>query len=137
MRMRQTTVKAYLCRALPVATLLLLPLATGCGVSVVGRWKMVKAIPNRDVFAIENAEFGRDGTFTAAVTIEGKTMSEVGKYEFNGFRLTMRPKAGGQHRYNATVRMGTLEVLDGERKCILKKVGKSKTSTDEQASQPK
>jgi hypothetical protein len=104
----------------------LLLFVTGCGLSVTGHWRLAKAIPSREVFAIDDAQFARDGSFTATVTIEGKTAREKGTYEFNGFKLTLRPQAGGQRRYDAVERFGTLEVMDGERKVILKKTKKSK-----------
>ena len=87
---------------------------------------MARAMPSRDVFAIDDAHFASDGSFVATVTIEGKTAQETGTYAFNGYQLTLRPRAGGQRRYNAVVRLGMLEVLDGERKIILKKSDKIK-----------
>jgi hypothetical protein len=106
----------------------LLLCATGCGLSVTGHWRLIKAIPSKEVFAIDEAHFARDGSFTATVTIEGKTARETGKYEFNGFKLTLRPQAGGQRRYDAVERFGKLEVIDGERKVILQKTRKTRES---------
>ena len=100
-------------------------LAAGCSRVIVGDWHMAKAIPNKQIFAIEDAYFARDGTFTATVTIEGKTVREKGKYDFNGFRLTMRPQGGGQRRYNTVLKGRTLEIHDDERKVLLKKGKKS------------
>lgn len=100
-------------------------LANGCGRAIVGDWHMVKATPNREMFAIDDAHFARDGSFAATVTIEGKTVHEQGEYEFNGFKLTMRPRGGGQRRYNAMKTGRTLKVLDGDRNVILKKGSKS------------
>jgi hypothetical protein len=115
-----------------LAGAVLLP-APGCGLSVTGQWRLVKAIPSREVFAIDEAQFARDGTFAATVTIEGKTAREKGTYEFNGFKLTLRPQAGGQRRYDAVERFGKLEVIDGERKVILEKTRKHKeTEASEQ-----
>ncbi len=110
-----------------------LVLTTGCGFSVAGHWRLVKATPSREVFAIDDARFARDGSFTATITIEGKTAREKGTYEFNGFKLTLRPQAGGQRRYDAVERFGKLEVIDGERKVILQKARKNKeTAASEQ-----
>ena len=100
-------------------------LAAGCSGVIAGDWHMTKAIPNKQIFAIEDAYFARDGTFTATVTIEGKTVREKGKYDFNGFRLTMRPQGGGQRRYNTVLKGRTLEIHDDERKVLLKKGKKS------------
>jgi hypothetical protein len=100
-------------------------MATGCSGVIVGDWHMTKAIPNKQVFAIEDACFARDGTFTATVTIEGKTVREKGEYDFNGFKLTMRPQGGGQRRYNTVLKGRTLEIHDEERKVFLRKGKKS------------
>ena len=115
------------CNTLPVTVAaLLLLLVTGCRGMIVGDWRMTRAVPSREVFAIDDAHFARDGSFTATVTIEGRTAREKGTYEFNGFKLTMRPQAGGQRRYNAVMKPGTLELLDGDRKVILRKAKKGK-----------
>jgi len=114
-------------RALPcvVAASLLLVFATGCGGAIHGHWMLTKSVPNKDVFAIDDAYFARDGGFVATVTIEGRTARERGTYEFNGFKLIMRPSAGGQRRYNAMVKPGhVLELLDGQRKAWLRRVDK-------------
>lgn len=107
--------------------------ATGCGGALAGDWHMSKAIPSKEVFAIDDAHFDRDGTFTATVTIEGKTAREKGSYYFNGFKLVMRPQAGGERRYNAVLKMRTFEVIDGDRKVILKKSGKREKDQQEAA----
>jgi|GEM_PF-2163178 len=93
----------------------------GCGGSIVGHWHLTKAIPNREALAIDDARFNRDGTYTASVTLEGRTTREEGAYKFNGFRLIMHPNGGGQHRYDTFIRGRSLEVHHGERKLILKK----------------
>jgi hypothetical protein len=100
---------------------LLLPLLSGCGVSVVGQWRMVETVPNREVFCIDNATFNRDGSFSATVTIDGKTTQERGTYRFNGFKLTLQPAAGGRREFNAMRKLGNLEVTDRNRKVVLKK----------------
>ena len=105
----------------------LLIAATGCGGAIAGDWHMIKAIPNREIFAIDDAHFARDGTFAATVTIEGKTVHETGTYDFNGLWLTMRPKGGGQRRYNTVLKGRTLELHDDERKVFLRKGKKSTT----------
>lgn len=103
----------------------LLLVTTGCGGAIVGDWHMSKAIPNKEVFAIDEAHFARDGTFAATVTIEGKTVREQGAYSFNGFKLTMRPQGGGRRSYNTVLKGRTLELHDKERKVFLKKGKKS------------
>lgn len=103
------------------AGLLVLPAVAGCGVSVTGHWQMLKAVPNKEVFCVDDATFRGDGTYTATTTLDGKTTVERGTYRFNGFKLILRPEAGGQRSYNAVRRLGRLEILDGDRKVILRK----------------
>ena len=117
------------CHASPMSLLmgllalgLLLPALGGCGVSVAGHWRMVEAVPNREVFGFDNATFNRDGTFTATTTLEGKTTDETGKYRFDGFKLTLQPRGGGRRSYHAMRRMGKLEIVDQDRKVLLKQV---------------
>jgi hypothetical protein len=100
---------------------LLLPVLTGCGGAIVGHWYLAKATPNRDVFAIDDATFRGDGTFSATTTIDGRTADETGTYRFEGFALTLRPQGGGQRRYTTFLKLGTLEVKDGDRLVVLKK----------------
>jgi hypothetical protein len=45
----------------------------------------------------------------------------------------MRPQAGGERRYNAVLKMRTFEVIDGDRKVILKKSGKREKDQQEAA----
>lgn len=113
-------------RVAALMTLLGLPLLVGCGRAIVGDWRMVQAIPNRDVFCVDEATFRRDGTFTATTTIEGRTSHETGTYQFTGFKLRLRPQAGGQRAYTAQLKPGELLLRDGERKVVLKKVKKGK-----------
>ena len=103
----------------------------GCGGGIVGDWHMVQTVPNKDVFAIDEAQFHRDGSFAATITIEGKTAREIGSYHFNGFKLTLRPHAGGQRSYNAMVKLSKLEISDSGRKVVLKK-GKKEKQGDSQ-----
>lgn len=99
-------------------------LCTGCGRALVGNWRLVEAIPNRQVFSLDNVTFRPDGTFSATTTIEGLTTEESGRYEFNGFKLKLRPKAGGQRAYLTNLRLDELQIADGQRKVILKKLRK-------------
>ena len=112
---------AHACRL--AALLLIIPALNGCGVSVVGHWRMVQVVPNKEEFNIDDATFCRDGTYTATTTLEGKTTRETGTYRFNGFKLTLQPQAGGRRSYNAVRQLGKLEILAGKRKVVLKKDG--------------
>ncbi len=95
--------------------------SAGCGRALVGHWYMQRAIPNADVFAIRDAVFNRDGTFSARLTLEGRSRDEVGTYSFNGYKLTLRPQAGGTRTYTAALKGFSLDVTDGERKVVLRK----------------
>jgi hypothetical protein len=99
----------------------LLTSVLGCGGALAGQWHMIQTIPNKDMFNIDDAHFREDGSFTATTTIDGKTLREVGTYEFNGFKLTMRPQAGGQRIYTTTLKVTQLEISDGKRRVILQK----------------
>ncbi len=94
---------------------------TGCSGAVVGRWRLVEVAPSRELFAIERAEFRRDGSFTASSTIDGKKLEEGGRYEFTGFKLILRPSAGGVRKFDALLRLNRLEVTQGKRKVVLQR----------------
>jgi len=96
----------------------------GCRSALVGDWHLVEAVPSREVFSIDNASFRADGTFSATSTIEGLTANERGTYDFNGVKLKLRPQAGGQRTYSATLKLNRLELLDGKRRVVLAKGAK-------------
>ncbi len=98
-----------------------LPTLPGCQTALTGDWYMVQAIPNRDTFAIDKATFRGDGTYTATTTIEGLTQTETGTYDFIGYKLRLRPQAGGQRTYTTVLKLNRLEVMDGPRKVVLQK----------------
>jgi hypothetical protein len=129
-------------RLRPIAAGMLTLLAgglAGCGGAIVGDWQMVQAEPSKEVFAIDDAHFHRDGSFAASITIEGKTAREVGTYKFSGFKLTLRPHAGGQRSYDAMIKLGKLEITDSDRKVVLKKGKKQEqpeAETDQEAGNP-
>jgi hypothetical protein len=100
-----------------IATCLLaawLTLAAGCAAALTGHWRLVRATPDREVFALDEVEFASDGSYAATITIEGKTAREKGTFRFDGFKLALRPAAGGQREYPALVKLGDLEVRDGQ-----------------------
>ncbi|MBK8914609.1 MAG: hypothetical protein IPM64_08445 [Phycisphaerales bacterium] len=98
--------------------LALLCTAGGCGVSINGQWRMVRASPNREVFAIDHASFSRDRSYSATITVDGRTADESGEYEFNGFQVLLRPQAGGQRRYSASVMFGELRITDSQQRSV-------------------
>lgn len=104
----------------PVSWVLMLMALAGCRGAVVGDWQLTRAVPSREVFAIDDATFGRDGRFTATITRDGRTHRQSGEFEFNGYKLTLRPSAGGQYRFNAVRKPGSLEISDGKRRIFLR-----------------
>ena len=106
-----------------LACLPLLALLTGCGGSIAGHWHMVDAVPNKEVFSIDDATFARDGNYTATTTLEGKTTKETGTYRFSGFKIIFQPQAGGRRAYNATRKLGggRLVIFDTDRRVVLEK----------------
>lgn len=91
----------------------------GCATTIAGNWHMVEAVPSRQVFALDDVHFGKDGHFSAKYTVEGRTSAAQGTYDFNGIALKLRPDAGGQRRYQATLIGQRLELVDGNRKVVL------------------
>jgi hypothetical protein len=94
---------------------------SGCSGVIVGDWHLLRAMPNKEMFAIDDAHFDRDGSFVATVTLDGSTTQERGTYKFNGYQLILRPAAGGQRKFGAVRKIGTLEVSRGSRLVVLKK----------------
>jgi len=98
-----------------------LAMLVGCQGAIVGEWHLVEAKPNRHVFSIDEAHFRPDGTFSASTTLEGVTTSDTGTYEFNGFKLKLWPRAGGQRTYQVQIQPGRLEITSGKNKAVLEK----------------
>jgi hypothetical protein len=97
----------------------------GCGAAIRGDWHLVRAVPNADVFAVDDATFNGDGTFEATLTIDGRTDRVTGTYGFNGWKLALHPDAGGLRTFNASVGLRTLNIIheerDRKRRAILEK----------------
>ncbi|HMQ15474.1 MAG TPA: hypothetical protein PKC49_05815 [Phycisphaerae bacterium] len=98
-------------------------LLIGCRGAVVGQWKLERAIPSREFLALDDVSFNKDGSYAATLTREGQTTREQGRYDFNGFNLWLEPQAGGRREFGATLKTRRLELRDGNRKVILRKVG--------------
>lgn len=113
--------KRRVCFWMLVAVGAALPLLGGCQGAIVGHWYVVKALPNRDTFNIDDVTFRKDGTYAATRTDEGITRRENGTYTFVGYQLKIRPEDGGQRKYTTFLKMNTLEVRDGEKMLVLKK----------------
>ncbi len=118
-RTRSTTYATTVAAGASIAALLFL--LSGCRGALSGDWHMIEAMPNKEVFSLDEVSFARDGGFSATSTIDGRTIREIGTYEFNGFKLTLHPQAGGRRQYQAVLKFRTLEIIDGKRKVILKK----------------
>ena len=99
----------------------LLPLLAGCHGAIVGDWRLVEAIPNRQTFALDKVTFRSNSTFTATTTIEGVTNVEDGTYELDGVKLKLQPKSGGLRSYTAALKLNRLELSSGKRKVALEK----------------
>lgn len=108
-------------RYLPLLLMLLAAPLLGCRGALVGRWFLTDATPSRQEFAIDNATFHQDGSFLADVTIDGKTIRELGTFDYNGVNLTLRPAAGGQRKYEASLVIDRLELTDAKRKVVLER----------------
>lgn len=104
--------------------------ASGCGRAISGHYELIRATPNPDDFAMDDVDFTRDGRYTALVTLGGRTSRENGSYEFNGYKLTLRPAGGGQRKYNAAARPRSLNIFINEKKIYLKKVKPPKNAED-------
>ena len=98
----------------------------GCQGAIRGDWHLVEAKPNRQTFSIDNATFRPDGTYAATTTIEGVTNSEKGTYDFDGFKLQLRPQAGGQRTYQVQLEPGRLRIGDPKRHAVLEKGQRAK-----------
>ncbi|MCG3125303.1 MAG: hypothetical protein CHACPFDD_00121 [Phycisphaerae bacterium] len=108
-------------RCAPALLAALLASQAGCRGALVGRWFLTDVAPSRQEFAIDNATFHQDGSFLADVTIDGKTIRELGTFDFNGVRLTLRPAAGGQRKFEASLVIDRLELTDAKRKVVLER----------------
>jgi hypothetical protein len=93
----------------------------GCRGSIAGDWHMVRCTPNRETFSIDDVSFARDGGYTAKTILEGRSADETGTFDFNGYKLTLRPAAGGQRSYNAVLRLRELDISDRGRQVLLRK----------------
>ena len=96
-------------------------LLVGCQGAIRGEWYLVEAKPNRQTFSMDQATFRPDGTYSATMTIEGVTTAEKGSYDFDGFKLQLRPQAGGQRTYQVQMQLDQMRVGDSKRNALLQK----------------
>ena len=95
-----------------LAALTWLSLLAGCSGAVAGDWRLVRAIPSREVLALDAVHFGADSTYSATVTMDGRTVREDGTFFYNGFKLRLRPASGGQRSFDASLSPGKLELKE-------------------------
>jgi len=107
-----------------LALAITLTLLTGCAGSATGEWKMTRAQPSREVFAIDDVTLAKDGRFEATITIDGVTNRETGTWRYSGWILTLRPDGGGMRSWPTTVRPSTMEIGENGRVVYLRRVGK-------------
>jgi len=95
--------------------------ALGCSSSLVGAWAPTAESLQEGQFA--SIQFRDDGSFSAVAQREGEEALMTGKYDFDGFSLTLKPPGKAERRYKATYMMnGTLDLSgDGGRQVLKKK----------------
>lgn len=98
--------------AAALAALLLPALLAGCSGAIAGDWRLVRAIPSREVLALDDVHFGADSSYAATVTMDGRTVREEGTFFYNGFKLRLRPSSGGQRSFDASLSPGKLELKE-------------------------
>jgi hypothetical protein len=83
-----------------------LAMLTGC--SIAGSWKTVRIDPSdmADSFAFSSVDFDKDGKYSAVVKYGGKSQTNSGKYEWDGFTLTITPREGDEREYRGELWWG-------------------------------
>ena len=86
---------------------------TGCSSSLVGAW--APTAPNVQEGEFSSMQFRADGSFSAVSIRAGEESLSNGKYEFDGFALTLKPPGKAMKSYRATfVMAGKTLTLKGE-----------------------
>lgn len=95
---------------------------TGCSSALVGTWK-ADPIPQDMEFYIVSAEFKDNGDFRAvAREAGGETRNLNGKYDFDGFTLSLMRPGAAPRKYSATYYMtGQLDIKSDGGQQTLKK----------------
>src|SRR6185436_17948487 len=95
------------------AAALTLILAAGCSSSLVGAWSPTADPVKEGEFS--SMQFRADGSFSAVSQRAGEDSLVSGKYEFDGFALTLKPPGKAMKSYRATYLMaGKTLTLKGE-----------------------
>ena len=84
--------------------------AGGCGSTLVGTWN-AEPIPAGEPFYIRQVTFVESGEYSASAKRGEENQRLRGKYEFNGFTLTLRSAGKNDRTYRAVLWWGkTLEL---------------------------
>lgn len=95
-----------------VALAVILLVGTGCSSSLVGAWS-----PSADTVQdgeFSSMQFRNDGTFSAVSMRAGEESLVSGKYDFDGFGLSLKPPGKASKNYRANYRMNGTLTLKGE-----------------------
>ncbi len=102
---------------------LVVPVLGACNSALVGSWKADPIPENADSY-IANVKFNDDGTFRASARKKGAEPQTLrGKYDFNGFSLSLKKAGKGAANYGAVLNSftKTLELSKDGQKQVLKK----------------
>ena len=97
--------------------------AVGCASALAGRWTAAIDPPKNPKFFVKQIDFQKDGTYSASVRRGQEDVPIHGKYDYDGFTLTLKPGTRPERRYRAMVIWGReLQVTaDGEKQTLMKK----------------
>lgn len=91
----------------------ILLMGSGCSSSLVGAWAPTADTVQEGEFS--SMQFRADGSFSAVSMRSGEELLTNGKYDFDGFSLTLKPPGKAMKSYRATYIMsGKLLTLKGE-----------------------
>jgi len=95
-----------------VALAVILLAGTGCSSSLVGAWSPSADTVQEGEFS--SMQFRDDGTFSAVSMRAGEESLVSGKYDFDGFALSLKPPGKATKNYRANYMMGGTLTLKGE-----------------------
>lgn len=99
-------------RMTSVAVAVILVAGTGCSSSLVGAWSPSGETVREGEFS--SMQFRDDGTFSAVSMRSGEESLVSGKYDFDGFALSLKPPGKSTKNYRATYMMNGTLTLKGE-----------------------
>ena len=86
--------------------------ASGCSSSLVGAWSPTADTVQEGEYS--SMQFRSDGSFSAVSMRSGKESLTNGKYEFDGFALSLKPPGKAMKSYRATYIMNGTLTLKGD-----------------------